>query len=188
MNAKEAILKIRALFEDMPQMEEKPEDIKVEMAEYSLKDGTKVMIDSLAVDGKVQLEDGSPAPDGEHELASGEVIVTEAGIIKEVKAMEEPSVEVEIEAGKNMDKIKEEMQSKFDAQENFIKVLTERIEKLESKSAQGFSQMLDLVEEVSKMPQQDPVEKPIGFKFEQTKDIKFDRLNKYRNAILNNKN
>lgn len=186
MNAKEAILKIRALFEDMPQMEEKPEDIKVEMAEYSLKDGTKVMINSLAVDGKVQLEDGSPAPDGEHELASGEVIVTEGGVIKEVKEM--PSVEVEIEAGKDMDKIKEEMQSKFDAQENFIKVLTERIEKLEAKSAQGFSQMLDLVEEVTKMPQQDPIEKPIGFKFEQTKDIKFERLNKYRNAILNNKN
>ena len=144
------------------------------------------MIESLAVDGKVQLEDGSPAPDGEHELASGEVIVTEGGVIKEVKEM--PSVEVEIEAGKDMDKIKEEMQSKFDAQENFIKVLTERIEKLEAKSAQGFSQMLDLVEEVTKMPQQDPIEKPIGFKFEQTKDIKFERLNKYRNAILNNKN
>ena len=188
MNPKEAILKIRALFEDMPE-EKVEEEMPVEMAEYSLSDGTKVMIDSLAVDGKVELEDGSPAPDGEHELSSGEVIVTEGGIIKEIKQKEEePSVEVEIEAGKNMDKIKEEMQSKFDAQENFIKVLTERIEKLEAKSAQGFSQMLDLVEEVSKMPQQDPVEKPIGFKFEQTKDIKFERLNKYRNAILNNKN
>lgn len=189
MNPKEAILKIRALFEDMPEVEsEVEEEMPVEMAEYSLADGTKVMINSLEVGGEVKLEDGSLAPDAEHELADGTKIVTEAGIIKEVKAKEEPSVEVEIEAGKDMDKIKEEMQSKFDAQENFIKVLTERIEKLEAKSAQGFSQMLDLVEEVTKMPQQDPIEKPIGFKFEQTKDIKFERLNKYRNAILNNKN
>ncbi len=49
MNLGEAILKIRALFEDMPepmpQDEEKEE--KVMMAEYVLEDGTKVMISSL---------------------------------------------------------------------------------------------------------------------------------------------
>lgn len=185
MNAKDAILKIRALFEDMPEEEKKKEEeMPVEMAEYSLEDGTKVMINSLAVNGMVHLEDGSLAPDGKHKLASGETIVTEGGTIKELTEKEE---EVEVEAGYDKKK-EEEMQSKFDAQQNLIQTLTQRIEKLEAKSAQGFSQMLDLVEEVTKMPQQDPVQKPIGFKFEQTKDIKFERLNKYRNAILNNKN
>jgi hypothetical protein len=185
MNPKEAIMKIRALFEDMPEVEsEVEEEMPVEMAEYSLADGTKVMINSLEVNGMVHLEDGSLAPDAEHELADGTKIVTVGGTITEVKPKEE---EVVVEAGYDKKK-EEEMLSKFDAQQNLIQTLTARIEKLEAKSAQGFSQILDLVEEVTKMPQQDPIEKPIGFKFEQTKDIKFERLNKYRNAILNNKN
>ena len=47
---------------------------------------------------------------------------------------------------------------------------------------------VDLIDEMAKVPSADPIEKPQSFKFEATKDIKFDRLNKYRNAILNNKN
>ena len=69
MNAVEAIKNIRALFSDMPvpmpQEESKPEEVKVEMAEYILEDGTKVMISSLEVGGEVVLEDGSPAPDAD---------------------------------------------------------------------------------------------------------------------------
>ncbi len=104
MNPKEAILKIRALFEDMPepmpQEEEKVDEVKVEMAEYVLADGTKVMISALEVGGEVVLEDGSPAPDAEHKLADGQVIVTEGGKIKEIKVEEEPAVEIEVESKK----------------------------------------------------------------------------------------
>lgn len=193
MNPKEAILKIRALFEDMPEVEsEIEEEMPVEMAEYSLVDGTKVMINSLEVGGEVKLEDGSLAPDAEHELADGTKIVTEAGIIKEVKAKEEPSVEVEIEAEKKMEEkmaeVVAEFQSKIDALATEKAALETKLAEIEKKQKEGFSAVLNLIEEVTKLPQADPTEKTQSFKFESTKDIKFDRLNKYRNAILNNKN
>jgi preprotein translocase subunit YajC len=192
MNPKEAILKIRALFEDMPEVvSEVEEEMPVEMAEYSLVDGTKVMINSLEVGGEVKLEDGSFAPDAEHELADGTKIVTEGGIIKEVKSPEQV-VEVEIEAGKKMDEkmaeVVAEFQSKIDALASEKAALETRLAEIEKKQKEGFSAVLNLIEEVTKFPQADPTEKTQSFKFESTKDIKFDRLNKYRNAILNNKN
>ena len=191
MNPKDAILKIRALFEDMPQPEPQ-EELPVEMAEYSLSDGTKVSISSLEVGGEVKLADGSAAPDGEHELADGTKIVTEGGIIKEVKAQEEPNVEVEIEAGKKLDEkmaeLSAEFQSKIDTLSAEKAALEAKILEIEKKAAEGFSAVVNLIEEISKTPQADPIEHPQSFKFESNKDMKFERLNKYRNAILNNKN
>lgn len=191
MNLGEAILKIRALFEDMP--EPMPQDeAKVEevmMAEYVLEDGTKVMISSLEVGGEVVLEDGSPAPDAEHKLADGQVIVTEGGKIKEIKVEEEP-VEIEVESKKD-EKMAESISS-LSEEVMFLRVeneeLKKQIKQIETKAAQGFSQVIELIEEIAKVPQADPIEKTQSFKFESTKDIKFDRLAKYRNAILNNKN
>lgn len=192
MNPKEAILKIRALFEDMPEPMPEEEQLPVEMAEYSLSDGTKVMISALEVGGEVKLEDGSAAPDAEHELADGTKIVTEGGVIKEVKAAEEPAVEIEVEAGKKMEEKMEEIvaefQSKIDALASEKAALEAKLAEIEKKQKEGFSAVLNLIEEVTKLPQADPTEQPQSFKFEATKDIKFERLNRYRNAILNNKN
>lgn len=196
MNPKEAILKIKALFEDMPKQEEAPaEEVKAaEFAEYSLADGTKVMISSLEVGGEVKLEDGSNAPDGEHQLADGTQISTLEGKIVEIEKAEVPAqenVDVEVES-KKMEKKMEEMaaefQSKISDMEIMNAALMAKLEALENKSKTGFSQVVELIEEMSKVPQADPIEMPQSFKFEATKDIKFERLNKYRNAILNNKN
>jgi hypothetical protein len=192
MNAKDAILKIRALFEDMPVEEPKEEvkETKVEMAEYILEDGTKVMISELAVGGQVTLEDGSKAPDAEHKLADGSSIVTVDGIITEIK-QEEPEVEVEIE-NKDYDKKIEEMASAYDAKINEMmeanQKLQDKVNELEAKNKEGFSLVVEMMEAFSKVPSADPIEAPKSFKFENTKDIKFERLNKYRQAILNNKN
>lgn len=192
MNPKDAILKIKALFEDMPVEEKKDEVIeegKVEMAEYSLADGTKVMISALEVGGEVKLEDGSAAPDAEHELADGSKIVTVGGIITEVKPKEdEASVEVEIEAGKKPEEMEAEFNAKIEALAAENQMLQDKIKAIESKTKEGFAQVAELIEEISKVPSADPIAKPQSFKFEDTKDIKLDRLNKYRNAILNNKN
>lgn len=193
MNPKEAILKIRALFEDMPEVEsEVEEELPVEMAEYSLVDGTKVMINTLAVGGEVKLEDGSPAPDAEHTLADGTTITTEGGLITEIEAPESVE-EVEVEAGdkkmeEKMAEVVAEFQSKIDALATEKAALESKLAEIEKKQKEGFSAVLNLIEEVTRMPQADPTEQPQSFKFEATKDIKFERLNKYRNAILNNKN
>ncbi len=194
MNPKEAILKIKALFEDMPKEEEAPvEEVKAaDFAEYSLADGTKVMISSIEVGGEVKLEDGSNAPDGEHQLADGTQISTLEGKIVEIEKAEEPKQEnVDVES-KKIDKKIEEMTADFQAKISDMEImnaaLIAKLEALENKSKSGFSQVVELIEEMSKVPQADPIEMPQSFKFEATKDIKFDRLNKYRNAILNNKN
>ena len=192
MNPKEAILKIRALFEDMPEPMPEEEQLPVEMAEYSLADGTKVMISALEVGGEVKLEDGSPAPDAEHTLADGTQITTEAGVIKEIEAPEVVE-EVEVEAGdkkmeEKMAEVVAEFQSKIDALATEKAALESKLAEIEKKQKEGFSAVLNLIEEVTKLPQADPTEKTQSFKFESTKDIKFERLNKYRNAILNNKN
>jgi len=192
MNPKDAILKIKALFEEMPQAKEKVEEVKADFAEYQLADGTKVMISSMEVGGEVKLEDGSFAPDGDHQLADGSQISVLGGKITEIEAAEKPDVpEVEVESKKMEDKM-QEMAEQFAAKiaelEGLNKALNQRIETMEAKAKQGFSQVVELIEEISKVPQADPIEQPQSFKFESTKDIKFDRLNKYRNAILNNKN
>ena len=194
MNAKDAILKIRALFEDMPVVEEPkdemPKETKVEMAEYILEDGTKVMISELAVGGQVTLEDGSKAPDAEHKLADGMSIVTVDGVITEIKE-EEKEIEVVIES-KDYEKKIEEMASAYDEKINQLlsanAELVEKIKDIEFKNKEGFKLVVAMMEEFGKVPSADPIEAPKSYKFEQTKDIKFDRLNKYRNAILNNKN
>lgn len=196
MNAKDAILKIRALFEDMPVEEPKAEPIeepkaKVEMAEYVLEDGTKVMISELAVGGQVTLEDGSKAPDAEHKLADGMSIVTVDGVITEIKEAKEKEIEVVIE-NKDYDKKIEEMAAAYDIKINEMlesnQKLQDKINELDAKNKEGFSLVVSMLEEFSKVPTADPIEAPKSYKFEQSKDIKFDRLNKYRNAILNNKN
>ena len=192
MNAKEAILKIKALFEDMPQEEKPVEEAKQDFAEYQLADGTKVMISSLEVGGEVKLEDGSFAPDGDHQLADGSQISVLDGEITEIEAAEKPEAdvpEVEVEAkDKKMEEMAAEFAAKISELNGLIEALNAKVSSIEDKSKQGFSQVVDLIEEVTKMPQADPIEKPQSFKFEATKDIKFERLNKYRHAILNSKN
>lgn len=197
MNAKDAILKIKALFDDMPENSTKQEEAKLEFAEYQLADGTKVMISALEIGGEVKLANGDFAPDGDHQLADGSQISVLDGKIKEIEAAKKPEadmpeVEVEAEKDKEKDKKIEEMADqfaiKFDEFNKLIEELSAKVSALEAKSKEGFTQVVDLIDVMAKVPSDDPIEKPQLFKFENTKDIKFERLNKYRNAILNNKN
>jgi hypothetical protein len=199
MNAQEAILKIKALFEDNAApvkedevIEPKVEETKVEMAEYSLMDGTKVEISALEIGGLVTIE-GQPAPVGDHELMDGtEITLDENGKITEIETkVVEASPEVDVEAGKDYeDKKMEEMAEKFEAK---IAELTEaknlsdaKVLDLENKVKQGFAQVAELIEALSNTPSEDPIKKPNSFnEFVNTKGIKEQRLEKYRNAILN---
>ena len=203
MNAQEAILKIKALFEDnaapveeVKAEETKVDETKVEMAEYSLMDGTKVEISALEIGGSVTIE-GLPAPAGDHELMDGtEITLDENGIIVEIESKQveaTPEVDTEVEAKKEEDKKMAEMAEQFEAK---IAELVEaknaseaKVLDLENKVKQGFAQVAELIEALSNTPSEDPIQKPNSFNsFVNTSDIKGQRLEKYRNAILNTKN
>lgn len=187
MNPKEAILKIKALFEDMPQVESQVEEVKQDFAEYQLADGSKVMISSMEVGGEVKDADGNYLPDGEYQLADGTSVQVSAGKIAEIASTKEDQMPEE-DMSKKMQEMNDQFAAKIAELEALNATLNQKIEAMEAKAKAGFSQVVELIEEISKVPQADPIEQPQSFKFEQTKDIKFDRLNKYRNAILNSKN
>ena len=194
MNAQEAILKIKALFDDniLPvEAEVDPaKETKVEMAEYSLMDGTKVEISALEIGGLVTLE-GNPAPVGDHELMDGtEITLDENGMITAIETkVVEASPEVDVEAGYDKKK-EEEMAEAFNAKiAELMDANDAKIAELEKKVKQGFAQVADLIEAISKTPTEDPIAKPNSFtEFVNTKSIKEQRIDKYRQAILNNKN
>ena len=200
MTTKEAIQQIRALFEDVPQVEPQeapvapmvepiaPEVTKVEMAEYSLADGTKVMISALEIGGKVELADGTPAPQGEHQLMDGTSIqVDELGIIIEISSPKEDVIEEEPVAPAAPVAPAQDttaMAEMFAAQKE---ELEKKIVELENKVKQGFAQVAELVEALSNTPMSEPTQKSANAfqSYISTNDIKYERLEKYRNAILN---
>jgi len=197
MNAKDAIMQIRALFEDMPQVEapapaEAPiEEVPVTFAEYSLIDGTKVMISELAVGGDVTLADGSPAPMGEHQLADGTTIqVDELGKIIEIASPkedlmpEESPMEAPAEMGKKLDQQMADEIAALVAENTSLK---SQVAQLETKVKNGFSQVAELIEALTKTPNAEPIAQPkqtFGSNVT-THDMKYDRIEKFRNALLN---
>lgn len=199
MNAQEAILKIKALFEDnaapveeVQAEETKVDETKVEMAEYSLIDGTKVEISALEVGGFVTIE-GQPAPAGDHELMDGtEITLDENGkiIAIETKVMEvSPEAEVEAKDDKKMEEMAKQFNASIAELVEAKRVSDEKVLELEKKVKQGFAQVAELIEALSNTPSADPIQKPNSFNsFINTSDIKGQRLEKYRQAILNIKN
>jgi hypothetical protein len=200
MNPKEALMQIRALFEDMPQVVEPvapvaevaPEVTKVEMAEYSLVDGTKVMISSLEIGGMVTMADGSPAPVGEHQLMDGTSIqVDELGSIIEISSPKEDVVEEEpvapaapVAPAQDTNAMIAELKSDYEKKKM---ELDAKIAELESKVKNGFAQVAELVEALSNAPTAEPTQKAANAfqSYVSTNDSKYERLEKYRNAILN---
>ena len=194
MNAKDAIMQIRALFEDMPQVEapapiEAPiEEVPVTFAEYSLMDGTKVMISELAIGGEVTLADGSPAPVGEHQLADGtKIVLDEAAKILSIETPEAEAKEADenpAELGKKMDeKMADEIAALVSENEN----LKTQVAQLEAKVKNGFSQVAELIEALTKTPNAEPIAQPkqtFGSNVT-TKEMKYERIEKFRNALLN---
>jgi uncharacterized short protein YbdD (DUF466 family) len=109
----------------MPSGEPKAE---VKMMEAKLKDGTIVEVTELAVGGIVTIA-GVPAPVGEHELESGDVIVLgDNGAIMEIKPKKQDEVSVEVEVPEV-----EDMSAKFAA---FESATNEKFSAYENKFAQ----------------------------------------------------
>ena len=113
--------------EDMPMPSGEPK-AEVKMMEAKLKDGTIVEVTELAVGGIVTIE-GVPAPVGEHELESGDVIVLgDNGAIMEITPKKQDEVSVEVEVPEV-----EDMSAKFAA---FESATNEKFSAYENKFAQ----------------------------------------------------
>jgi len=102
MEAKKALEQIKnLLFADQVAEVVSQEEVAVEFMEGVLADGTIVKFDKLEAGGTISVvtPDGEvPAPVGEHELEDGTiVVVSEAGVIAEVKMAEADGNEVEVE-------------------------------------------------------------------------------------------
>jgi uncharacterized short protein YbdD (DUF466 family) len=111
--------------EDMPMPSGEPK-AEVKMMEAKLKDGTIVEVTELAVGGIVTIA-GVPAPVGEHELESGDVIVLgDNGAIMEIKPKMVDEVKVEVPEV-------EDMSAKFAA---FESATNEKFSAYENKFAQ----------------------------------------------------
>jgi hypothetical protein len=203
MNPKEALKQIRALFEDMPQVVEpvapveptapaEPAVTKVDMAEYSLVDGTKIMISELKIGGMVTMADGTPAPAGEHQLMDGTSIqVDELGYIIEIASPKEDVVIEEpvapaapVAPAQDTTAMVTELKADFAEQKSQLET---KIAELESKVKQGFAQVAELVEALSNTPTAEPTQKSANAfqSYVSSNDTKYERLEKYRNAILN---
>jgi FtsZ-binding cell division protein ZapB len=163
---------------------------------YSLEDGTKIMIDKLEVGGIVTLEDGTPAPAGEHTLADGsKVVLAEGGVIAEImpKQVEEDKVEIEIESAEHDKKSDiEEMKEKIKKMEDELNAGKDKMSAFEvdysalkeasAKAQEGLQALIALVETLVNVPSQEPAEVPNGFK-KHSASTKEDKIRSYSQFV-----
>lgn len=219
MNTNEILKSIKALFSDQPLPEPVApvapvEPVQLEAKEYSLADGTKVMIDKLEVGGMVTLND-APAPMGEHILADGSKIkLDEAGAIIEIEAAEPAAPELNTPeqmqvalaafadgvTDPNMQKMATILKAVFEnvfgwqlreAQEKANR--DEAIAMYQSGFAEhkqlkeGFIQLVSLVEQLADTPAAEPLE-PQKTKFGAVQENRQERLSKITSVLNQIKN
>lgn len=182
MNAKEALTQIKSLL-----FSEQEKKAAFAMVDGALVDGTKVAYDLETSEIYVIGEDGEsiPAPVGEHQLSSGEiVVVTEAGKIAEVKAGEAPKVEIEIEAAEVEEPKKDEAMAKF---EEAMGYLEKKVEELSAK-VKAMEEKAEDVKEAVKMSAvileslaKEPSDKAITAPNQFAKQLKTEKNERYNN-------
>jgi rRNA maturation endonuclease Nob1 len=182
MNAKEALTQIKSLL-----FSEQEKKAAFAMVEGALIDGTKVAYDLETSEIYVIGEDGEsiPAPVGEHQLESGEiVVVTEAGKIAEVKKGEGPKVEIEVEAAEVEEPKKDEAMAKF---EEAMGYLEKKVEELSAK-VKAMEEKAEDVKEAVKMSAvileslaKEPSDKAITAPNQFAKQLKTEKNERYNN-------
>jgi hypothetical protein len=184
MNAKEALVQIKNLL-----FTEAEKKAAFALVEGKLVDGTMVAYDLEAGDIFVIGEDGVqiPAPVGEHQLESGEiVIVTEAGKIAEVKKGEEPKLEIEIEAAEvpAEEKKKDEAMAKVEEAmgylEKKVEELSAKVKAMEEK-AEDMKEAVKLSAEVLESFAKEPSDKAITAPNQFAKQLKTEKNERFNN-------
>jgi fumarylacetoacetate (FAA) hydrolase family protein len=189
MNAKDALVEIKKLL-----FSEAEKQAAFALVEGKLVDGTMVAYDLEAGDIFVIGEDGAqiPAPVGEHQLESGEVVVVlEEGKIAEVKQAE-AKIEVEIEASEEMpveEPKKDEAMAKVEQAmgdlEKKVEELTAKVKAMEEKAEEvkeAVKMSAVVLESLAKEPSEKAITSPNQFA-KQMKVEKVDRYNSLQNAF-----
>lgn len=202
--ASEILKEIKALFNEQAQGEGAPapktEETKVEFAEYSLADGTKVKIDKLEVGGMVQNADGSPAPAGSIVLADGTTIeVDDKGAILEVASAKDneggegegapaPAPAPAGMTEEQMSSLKAELEALIGKKFTELEAKSEEFKKaqaeIENKNAEAFKLMIELAEQLAGQPKVEPTDRKSSIGgFISTSEAKLEQVNRFRKAI-----
>jgi hypothetical protein len=186
MNVSEAIEKIKVMLADNT-VEKLNEEASVPATQlvfesYDLKDGSKIDLTELVVGAMAMLVDASgnsvAAPDGEYELVDGTNVTVIGGQVEEISTPAAEAQEPE------MPPMKMESETKFDEMNATItylqaenEALKSKLNGLESKFNQGFSEMLSVLEGFSKTPVADPIQNPKNnFRIVEPKADKIERF------------
>jgi hypothetical protein len=184
MNAKEALVQIKNLL-----FTEAEKKAAFALVEGKLVDGTMIAYDLETSEIYVIGEDGVqiPAPVGEHQLESGEiVIVTEAGKIAEVKKGEEPKLEIEIEAAEvpAEEKKKDEAMAKVEEAmgylEKKVEELSAKVEEMAKKN-ESMKEAVKLSAEVLESFAKEPSDKAITSPNQFAKQLKTEKNERFNN-------
>jgi fumarylacetoacetate (FAA) hydrolase family protein len=190
MNAKDALVEIKKLL-----FSEQEKEAAFALVEGKLVDGTAVAYDLEAGDIFVIGEDGVqiPAPVGEHQLESGEIVVVlEEGKIAEVKQAE-AKVEIEIEAAEEVpaveEPVKDEAMAKVEQAmgdlEKKVEELTAKVKAMEEKAEEvkeAVKMSAVVLESLAKEPSDKAITSPNQFA-KQMKVEKVDRYNSLQSAF-----
>jgi hypothetical protein len=139
-----------------------------------LVDGTIIRYESLEIGAALSVvgEDGEivPAPDGQHELESGEIVRTEEGVIVEVLEPEAEEVEEEAKDEEKEEEMSAEVPAfdadafKLDIMNSVATLIQSEVEKFAkndkvSDIEKAVSLMTDIVEKMAATPKEEPSKK-----------------------------
>jgi hypothetical protein len=182
MNAKDALVEIKKLL-----FSEQEKEAAFALVEGKLVDGTAVAYDLEAGSIFVIGEDGAqiPAPIGEHQLESGEIVVVlEEGKIAEVKEAE-AKVEIEIEAAEEvpaeepvMDEAMAKVEQAMGDLEKKVEELTAKVKAMEEK-AEEVKEAVKMSAVVLESLAKEPSEKAITAPNQFAKQIKVEKNERY---------
>jgi hypothetical protein len=183
------------------------EEVPVAMEDAKLIDGTIVRIEpAIEIGATVQVisEDGSlmDAPDGEHELESGDVIKVEGGVIIELipivvedapvveeEMSEEAPVIAEVPKGLNVEELTNNVMNKLNeaivAKINNLKFASvKEVASLKAENKvlkESMTELIDIVQKFAGTPTQEPKKKPYN-PFADKEPSKFD-FSKVRQSL-----
>jgi hypothetical protein len=198
MTTLEAIQKIKQMFVEvgeLPSYVEEPVAPSAEpieaAKEYTLKSGLKVMIDNLAIGGKVAVVDeagnAAPAPAGEHELIDGtKIVLDEASSIVEiqlpqadiVEELEEPMENDAMEIAEEVGKLEEKIEDLKEELEDLKVSYDAKLAKQAAKFSKGIADLSDVMVQLINTPSADATEAPKD-KFNQHIEKKEDKMKRF---------